>query len=218
MLAHCTRTRVTLEAYRWGDLPSGSVARTLAVVFLLPFMLVNVAIWMRPANPDSQAMVKSLCRLLALTLTVLYVLAVAGVALDLVGWKCLASPDCLAGRSWLSWLGGRPVGPRLAVLALVPAAAIGLIWRVSCRPGRTFEGFAHPMRTFPRPDSAPSVSGTPSRWWAGCAPSTSRRPSRRWTSPCSWPRREWCLGGHDRADGAHRVILTGCVGCSARRP
>ncbi|MGW5561244.1 hypothetical protein ACWER9_28990 [Micromonospora sp. NPDC003944] len=135
---------VTLEAYRWGDLPSGTVARSLAVVFLLPFMLVNVAIWMRPANPGSEATVKSLCRLLALTLTVLYVLAIAGVALDLVGWKCLASSDCLAGRSWLSWLGGRPVGQRLAVLALVPVAAIGLIWRVSSRPGRTFEAFRAP--------------------------------------------------------------------------
>ncbi|MGC4756711.1 hypothetical protein [Micromonospora trifolii] len=135
---------VTLEAYRWGDLPSGTVARTLAVVFLLPFMLVNVAIWMRPGNPGAEAVVKSLCRLLALTLTVLYVLAVAGVALDLVGWKCLASPDCLSGRSWLSWLSGRPVGLRLAVLALVPAAAIGLIWRVSCRPERTFEAFRAP--------------------------------------------------------------------------
>jgi hypothetical protein len=137
---------VTLEAYRWGDLPSGTVARTLAMVFVLPFMLVNVAIWMRPANPGSATVVKSLCRVLALTLTVLYVLAIAGVALDLVGWKCLASPGCLAGRSWLSWLGGRPVGLRLAVLALVPAAAIALIWRVSCRPGRTFEAFRAPDR------------------------------------------------------------------------
>ncbi|MCG5456937.1 hypothetical protein PSH03_001842 [Micromonospora sp. PSH03] len=150
---------VTLEAYRWGDLPSGTVARTLAVVFLLPFMLVNVAIWMRPANPSSEATVKSLCRLLALTLTVLYVLAIAGVALDLVGWKCLASPDCLAGRSWLSWLGGRPVGLRLAVLALVPAAAIGLIWRVSCRPGRTFEAFRAPDQ-----GSSTSRLGTVGQW------------------------------------------------------
>ncbi|WP_088990640.1 hypothetical protein [Micromonospora chokoriensis] len=135
---------VTVEAYRWGDLPSGTVARTLAVVFLLPFMLVNVATWMRPASPDSEAVVKSLCRLLALTLTVLYVLAVAGVALDLVGWKCLSSPRCLAGRSWLSWLGERPVGAQLASTALVPLAAIGLIWRISSRPGRTFEAFRAP--------------------------------------------------------------------------
>ncbi|MFI6240331.1 hypothetical protein ACIBEF_10685 [Micromonospora sp. NPDC050795] len=150
---------VTREAYRWGDLPSGTVARTLAVVFLLPFMLVNVAIWMRPANPGSEAVVKSLCRVLALTLTVLYVLAIVGVALDLVGWKCLASPDCLAGRSWLSWLGGRPVGLRLAVLALVPAAAIGLIWRVSCRPGRTFEAFREPDQSI-----SASRLGTVGQW------------------------------------------------------
>ncbi|MFF4878675.1 hypothetical protein [Micromonospora sp. NPDC000668] len=137
---------VKLEAYRWGDLPSGTVARTLALVFLLPFMLANVAIWMRPANPGSETMVKSLCRVLALTLTVLYVLAVAGVALDLLAWKCMSLPRCLAGRSWLSWLGGRPAGLRLAVLALVPAAAIGLLWRLTNRPGRTFEAFHAPEK------------------------------------------------------------------------
>ncbi|MFE9689189.1 hypothetical protein [Micromonospora sp. NPDC005806] len=137
-------TRVTLEAYRWGDLPSGTVARTLSLVFLLPFMLVNVAIWMRPANRGSDAMVRSLCRLLALTLTALYVLAAAGVALDLIAWKCMSSPHCLAGRSWLSWLGGRPVGLRLAVLALVPAVAIGLLWGASTRPGRVYEAFRAP--------------------------------------------------------------------------
>ncbi|MEV1017871.1 MULTISPECIES: hypothetical protein [unclassified Micromonospora] len=135
---------VTLEAYRWGDLPSGTVARTLALVLLLPFLLVNVAIWMRPANPRSESVVKSLCRVLALTLTVLYVLAIAGVALDLLAWHCLNSPRCLAGRSWLSWFSGQPVGRRLAVFALVPAAAIGLVWRLSNRPGRSFEAFRAP--------------------------------------------------------------------------
>ncbi|SIN41348.1 hypothetical protein SAMN04489832_6707 [Micromonospora cremea] len=166
---HCSDTGgargVTLEAYRWGDLPSGTVARTLALVFLLPFLLANVAIWMRPANPGSEAMVRSLCRVLALTLTVLYVLAIAGVALDLIAWKCMASPRCLAGRSWLSWLGGHPVGLRLAVLALVPAAVIGLIWRVSNRPGKTFEAFhapdkavsGHPLAAVGQWDAEPLV-------------------------------------------------------------
>ncbi|MGW3805541.1 hypothetical protein [Micromonospora sp. NPDC005113] len=138
---------ITLEAYRWGDLPSGTVARTMALVFLAPFMLANVAIWMRPANPGSAALVKSLCRVLALTLTAFYVLAIAGVALDLIAWRCMASPRCLAGRSWLSWLGGHPTGLRLAVLALVPAAAIGVIWRVSNRPGRTFDAFHAPEKS-----------------------------------------------------------------------
>ncbi|WNM38061.1 hypothetical protein RMN56_23375 [Micromonospora halotolerans] len=157
--------RVTLEAYRWGDLPAGTVARTLSLVFLLPFMLVNVAIWMRPPGRGSDVTVRSLCRLLALTLTALYVLACAGVALDLIAWKCTASPHCLAGRTWLSWLGGRPVGLRLAVLALVPAGAVGLLWRASTRPGRVFEAFrapeaevsAHQLGTVGRWDSEPLV-------------------------------------------------------------
>ncbi|MEU7922022.1 hypothetical protein [Micromonospora zamorensis] len=144
---HCSCSsgeRVTLEAYRWGDLPSGTVVRTLSLVFLLPFMLANLAIWMRPANPGTDATVRSLCRLLALTLTSLYVLAFAGVALDLIAWKCMASSHCLAGRIWLSWLGGQPVGLRLAVSAVVPAAAIGLLWRASARPGKVFDAFRAP--------------------------------------------------------------------------
>ncbi|WBB68021.1 hypothetical protein [Micromonospora sp. WMMD812] len=156
---------VTPEAYRWGDLPSGSVVRTLSLVFLLPFMLVNVATWMRPADPGSDAVVKSLCRLLALTLTALYVLTVAGTALDLVAWKCLPSPGCLAGRSWLSWLGGQPTGPRLAEFALIPIAAIGLVWWLSTRPGRAFAAFrapeesasGHPLSAVGRWDAEPLV-------------------------------------------------------------
>ncbi|MGC5287751.1 hypothetical protein [Micromonospora sp. DT231] len=136
--------RVTLEAYRWADLPSGTVVRTLSLVFLLPFMLANLAIWMRPADPGSDALVRSLCRLLALTLTALYVLAFAGVTLDLIAWRCMGSSRCLAGRIWLSWLGGQPVGLRLAVLAVVPAAAIGLLWRASARPGKVFDAFRPP--------------------------------------------------------------------------
>ncbi|WP_406044171.1 hypothetical protein OG799_06820 [Micromonospora sp. NBC_00898] len=135
---------VTLEAYRWSDLPSGTAARTLSLVFLLPFMLSNVAIWMRPAGRESGSGVKVLCRLLALNLTLLYVLSAAGVALDLIAWKCMGSPRCLAGRSWLSWLGGRPVGLRLAVLTLAPAGAVGLVWLLGVRPGRPYEAFRVP--------------------------------------------------------------------------
>jgi hypothetical protein len=132
---------VVLEAYRWSELPSGTAARTLSLVFLLPFMLSNVAIWMRPARRGSGLGVKVLCRLLALNLTLLYVLSIAGVALDLIAWKCMSSPGCLAGRSWLSWLGDRPLGLRLAVLALVPLAAIALVWVLGARPGRSYDAF-----------------------------------------------------------------------------
>ncbi|MER6591096.1 hypothetical protein ABT214_04395 [Micromonospora purpureochromogenes] len=135
----------SVEAYRWSDLPSGTAVRTLSLVFLLPFMLCNVAIWMRPASFGSGAGIRALCRVLALTLTVLYVLSLVGVAVDLVAWKCLASPHCLAGRAWLSWLGGRPPGQRLAVSALVPIAAIGLVWWLATRPGFSFEAFHNPV-------------------------------------------------------------------------
>ncbi|WP_238668003.1 hypothetical protein [Micromonospora alfalfae] len=125
---------VTLEAYRWNNLPAGNAVRTLSMVILLPFMLINLAIWMRPAGAGSDPVIKALCRLLALTLTTMYVLSIVGIALDVIAWKCMSSPECLAGRSWLSWLGGRPAGLRLAVLALVPAAAISLMWGLSARP------------------------------------------------------------------------------------
>ncbi|MGC5022382.1 hypothetical protein [Micromonospora sp. DT47] len=113
-------------------------------MFLLPFMLSNVAIWMRPAGRRSGSGVKVLCRLVALNLTLLYVLSAAGVALDLIAWKCMASSQCLAGRAWLSWLGGRPVGLRLAVLALLPVAAVALVWLLGARPGRSYDAFQVP--------------------------------------------------------------------------
>ncbi|MEV0428443.1 hypothetical protein [Micromonospora sp. NPDC050495] len=139
---------VILEAYRWRDLPSGTAVRTLSLVFLLPFMLCNMAIWMRPASGTaSTAVVKGLCRVLALTLTALYVLTVAEVALDLVAWRCMGTPRCVAGRSWVSWLGGRPVGLRLALMSLVPVAAVALVWRLGTRPGWTFSEFRGTLTT-----------------------------------------------------------------------
>ncbi|MEU4532118.1 hypothetical protein AB0F49_28195 [Micromonospora ureilytica] len=130
---------VTLEAYRWKNLPAGTAVRTLSMVILLPFMLINLAIWMRPAGSGADPLIKALCRLMALTVTGMYVLSIVGIALDVIAWKCMSSPDCLAGRSWLSWLGDRPAGLRLAVLALAPVAAISLVWAISARPALTFQ-------------------------------------------------------------------------------
>jgi hypothetical protein len=77
----------------------------------------------------------------------------------------MSSSACLSGRSWLSWLGERPTGLRLAVLALVPAAAMGLIWWASTRPGRSFNAFrppestvsGHPLSTVGQWDAEPLV-------------------------------------------------------------
>ncbi len=133
-----------LEAYQWSDLPSGTAARTLSLVFLLPCMLSNVTFWMRPAGRGLQSGVTVLCRLLALTLTLVYALTAAGVALDLLAWKCMGSSRCLAGRGWLSWLDGRPVGLRLALLALVPFAAVALVWFLGARQARSYGAFRLP--------------------------------------------------------------------------
>ncbi|MEH0930262.1 hypothetical protein [Micromonospora sp. CPCC 205558] len=118
---------VTLEAYRWGDLPTGTVGRTIAMVFLLPFMLSNVAVWMRPTSRYRAAGVNVLCRLLALNLTVVYMVSVAGVALDLLAWRCLGAARCRPPFDMTAGLDGRQVGQRLAVLALLPIAAIAVL-------------------------------------------------------------------------------------------
>ena len=98
---------VTLEAYRWSNLTAGTAVRTLSLVLLLPFMLSNLAIWMLPNAPRSRSglAAKALCRLLAATITAMYVLAFVGVSLDLVAWQCASYPRCLQGRRYLSWLG-----------------------------------------------------------------------------------------------------------------
>ncbi|MEV4822101.1 hypothetical protein [Micromonospora sp. NPDC049274] len=132
---------ITLEAYRWSDLPSGTAVRTLSLVFLLPFMLCNVALWMRPASLSGKYVIVALCRVLALTLTMLYVLSIVGSAVDLIAWRCMGTPTCTAGRSWLSWLGGRPPGIRLGVSALVPVVAIGIVWWLGARPSHSFDAF-----------------------------------------------------------------------------
>ncbi|WP_433119616.1 hypothetical protein [Micromonospora sp. CA-246542] len=127
--------RLTLEAYRWGDLPSGTVARTISMVLLLPFMLSNAAVWMRPTGRRA-AGVTVLCRLLALNLTLVYVVSIAGVALDLVAWRCLGATPCRAPFDTLFGLDDRPVGQRLAVLALLPIAAVGLLRLLGTRRRR----------------------------------------------------------------------------------
>ncbi|MFR9776754.1 hypothetical protein ACL02O_11935 [Micromonospora sp. MS34] len=137
--------RVVLEAYRWSELPSGAAARTLSLVFLLPFMLCNTAIWMRPRATTQGLLVWIGCRLIGLTLTALYVLSFVGVALDLIACKCMSRSECLAGRNWFSWLGGQPVGLRLALLSLLPLAAIVVLWRLGARCGHWYENFVPPQ-------------------------------------------------------------------------
>ncbi|MFJ3705747.1 MULTISPECIES: hypothetical protein [Streptomyces] len=135
------------EAYCWSNLTSGNGSRALWLL-LLPFMVVNLAHWMRPATRGHIRAVRLygvLVRLVALSLTVLLTAAACEVALDLVAWQCAGTPECSVQRSWLGFLSARQdgwfaqPGRRLAVAALVPTALVGLLWYLSNRTWSAYE-------------------------------------------------------------------------------
>ncbi|MEW1720465.1 hypothetical protein [Streptomyces sp. NPDC093109] len=135
------------EAYCWSNLTSGNGSRALWLL-LLPFMVVNLAHWMRPATEGlrrSQRLYGVLVRLVALTLTVLLTSAACEVALDLTAWQCAGSAECVAHRSWLGFLAAErqgwwsQPGRRLALASVVPAALVGLLWYLSHRTWSAYE-------------------------------------------------------------------------------
>lgn len=135
------------EAYCWSNLTSGNGSRALWLL-LLPFMVVNLAHWMRPTAQGRTRAVRLygvLVRLVALTLTVLLTAAACEVALDLVAWQCAGTPECSGQRSWLGFLSTRQdgwfaqPGRRLAIAALVPTALVGLLWYLSDRTWSAYE-------------------------------------------------------------------------------
>ncbi|MDN3265472.1 hypothetical protein QWJ26_37850 [Streptomyces sp. CSDS2] len=176
------------EAYVWCNLTSGDGSRALWLL-LLPFMVVNLAHWMRPAAIGRQRTVRLyglLVRLTALTLTVLLVAAVCEVALDLVAWQCASAPGCVRRHSWLGFLApaapGAPAGAggwwsapgrRLALAAAVPAALTGLLWYLSHRTWSAYESH-RPLSPDDEPDAdaaAPQADVT--------EPDTGARPDPR---------------------------------------
>ncbi|MFJ8750349.1 hypothetical protein ACIREO_13595 [Streptomyces sp. NPDC102441] len=147
------------EAYCWSNLTSGNGSRALWLL-LLPFMVVNLAHWMRPSTQGRTRTVRLyglLVRLIALSLTVLLTAAVCEVALDLVAWQCAGTPGCSGQRSWLGFLSTQQdgwfaqPGRRLAVAAVVPAALVGLLWYLSNRTWSAYES-QRPL-TCDEPDS-----------------------------------------------------------------
>ncbi|MFG2037439.1 hypothetical protein [Dactylosporangium sp. NPDC048998] len=134
----------TLEAYRWGNLTAGAAARALWLL-LLPFMLANVALWLRPATrPGPRAAIRALTRIYALSMTASFVLSFVEISMDLVGWQCASLPRCLQGRSYLDVLAAgffATPGRRLAVTALVPALAIAFLWFLGRRTWSRYEAF-----------------------------------------------------------------------------
>ncbi|MFB8760166.1 hypothetical protein [Streptomyces nigra] len=166
------RGRPVPEAYVWCNLTSGNGARALWLL-LLPFMVVNLAHWMRPAARDRARTIRLyglLVRLAGLTLTVLLVAAACEVALDLTAWQCAGTDACARRHSWLGFLsdGGwwsRP-GRRLALAAVVPTALTGLLWYLSRRTWSAYES-QQPMSQQPEPDETAggTALGRPGFWY-----------------------------------------------------
>ncbi|MFC8826432.1 hypothetical protein ACFT9I_13950 [Streptomyces sp. NPDC057137] len=145
------------EAYCWSNLTSGNGTRALWLL-LLPFMVVNLAHWMRPATNGlarTQRLYGVLVRLLALTLTVLLTAGACEVALDLVAWQCAGAAGCADDRAWLGFLSAArdgwwaQPGRRLALAALLPAALVGLLWYLSNRTWSAYEAQRPPTDTGP---------------------------------------------------------------------
>ncbi|MHC0433767.1 alpha/beta hydrolase family protein [Streptomyces sp. O3] len=165
------------EAYVWSNLTSGNGARALWLL-LLPFMVVNLAHWMRPHTRGLRRTTRFygvLVRLVGLTLTVLLVAAACEVALDLVAWQCAGTPECTADRSWLGFLaadasgqGGwwAQPGRRLALATAVPAALTGLLWYLSHRTWSAYES-QQPLPHHREPDEDPrrSALSRPGFWY-----------------------------------------------------
>ncbi|MEU3731832.1 hypothetical protein AB0E81_20845 [Streptomyces sp. NPDC033538] len=170
------RGRPVPEAYVWCNLTSGNGTRALWLL-LLPFMVVNLAHWMRPTAQGRTRAVRLyglLVRLAGLTLTVLLVAAACEVALDLVAWQCAGTRACAERHSWLGFLspqmsdGGwwSTPGRRLALAAVVPAALTGLLWYLSLRTWRAYESQPPTDReSGPEEDPGRTALGRPGFWY-----------------------------------------------------
>ncbi|WP_234376833.1 hypothetical protein [Streptomyces sp. TP-A0356] len=164
------------EAYVWCNLTSGNAARALWLL-LLPFMVANLAHWMRPTTTGRQRTVRLyglIVRLVGLTLTVLLVAAACEVALDLAAWQCAGTPACAGRHTWLGFLS--PVGSdhgwwslpgrRLALASLVPTLLTGLLWYLSHRTWSAYES-QQPIPRRDEPDDEPGSTGLgrPGFWY-----------------------------------------------------
>ncbi|MCE7079343.1 hypothetical protein LZF96_03880 [Streptomyces sp. ST2-7A] len=163
--------RPVREAYTWSNLTSGNGARALWLL-LLPFMIVNMAHWMRPAAPGhgrSHRWYDVLIRLTALSLTVLLVAGACVVTMDLLAWQCFAAPLCAERSTWFRFLaesGGwwSHPGRRLALTSVLPVLLVGLLWWLSRRTWSAYESAYPPVRL--RADGGGDAQlGLPGFWY-----------------------------------------------------
>lgn len=120
------RSDPCVEGYDWGGLTSGSSLQALWVL-LLPFTLLNVAGWMHP--PPDRAFrrqvwaIRSIVRLLCLAMTVSFVLWIAVVLVDVVGYQWTRRLSDLAWMRDIELFGWRAVGAG----AVQPIQVFGMV-------------------------------------------------------------------------------------------
>ncbi|WP_369797740.1 hypothetical protein [Nocardiopsis sp. CNT312] len=159
---------VRREIFAWGNLTSGRASRALWLM-LLPFMLVNLAYWMRPgragtgpgsAPRTARAVYGASVRLLALALTMLITLAAAGVGMDVAAWQCSAQAErCATAHPWSAFLASAPPalsapGTVLLLGAVAPLAVVAVLWRLSRSSGGEYE-------VVPAPEPAVATEAAP---------------------------------------------------------
>ncbi|MET7401529.1 hypothetical protein ABZS66_49415 [Dactylosporangium sp. NPDC005572] len=169
-----------LEAYSWGGLTAGGGSRALWLL-LTPFLLVNVAFWARPDTGPRPGRLAgaagragaAIQRLFALSITLVAAIAAVAASMDLIGWQCIR-PDGRSCTDRVSWLGfltwhwlDSP-GRRLALTALFPLAAIGLLWWLANKTWRETEAVRVPAAT-PGTDQ-PATLLEDRRLWNGTGP------------------------------------------------
>ncbi|HEX5727902.1 hypothetical protein [Microbacterium sp.] len=142
------------EAYSWGGMvrtipiaSGGSlggavagVATRVVYALILPFSLGNAAQWTRrltqavdsPGRQVWTAITSGLTRLFGFVLTLLFTTTAATLALDIGAAQCAAQPTLCGPLAWLfepmqQWSPGQ----RLALWALLPAAAALALWVLS---------------------------------------------------------------------------------------
>ncbi|MBB2922220.1 hypothetical protein [Cellulomonas cellasea] len=168
-----------LEAVSWGRLTSGLAAQAAWVV-MLPFALVNLAMWTsrsftetssRPRAARVRAAASRGCvRLLGLTVTVVVTLAAALLAMDLVGWQC-GRVACAVVSDRLAFAEAWSRGARVAVASAVPVVVLAAIAWLSHRVSLRYEAASPSDLTEPG-----AASGTRRTAGAGAASGTGAQP------------------------------------------
>ncbi|MFS0701915.1 hypothetical protein AB6N24_18245, partial [Cellulomonas sp. 179-A 4D5 NHS] len=180
-----------LEAVSWGRLTSGLAAQAAWVV-MLPFALVNLAMWTsrsftatgsRPRSARTgatrAAASRGSVRLLGLTVTVVVTLATALLAMDLVAWQC-GRVACAAVSDRLAFAEGWSRGARVAVASAVPVVVLAAIAWLSHRVSLRYEAASPSDLTAPGAargtGGASATSGAHAGARAAAGPATSPSP------------------------------------------